>query len=379
MKNYKMKALVTAVIVATYSGTSYAAEMTNQQIQALVNQVVAQKTQRLQQEVGQLKSEVVGLKQQLKTTGQKPAAKTALNTTTPSTATNAGNAPVLGSGYHANQSTTANHQPINMPTLRELSDNETLARIYLGAVPVFTSPYIGKHSIYDGSDLIVSQSTVNLDARLLKQEEALVDELADQGLSAPQNPVVEVSGEVEPVAFVANTHPGNTQSDITLSDAELDVLAQANPWVFGYMSFAWQDDLGFPFRVANANSTIDKAFVTIGNLSKCPFYSSIGQLYVPFGQYNSYMISSPLPELMARTKARAAVLGMYPQGDTGPFASTYVFKSDTSESDKSAVGGANLGYNYSFNNISGDLAMGIISNIADSLGMQQNGAPNFIP
>lgn len=393
MNNYKIKVLVAAIIAASYTGSCYAAEMTNQQIQALVNQVVAQKTQGLQQEVGQLKAEVVGLKQQLRSTGNATKATvkyrrisianipsaSAVNPPRPSTAAKTGTAPTIGSGYHANHSTRANHKPINIPWSNNVFDNAALTRIYLGGTPVFSSPYIGEHSTYDGSDLIVNQSTVNLDTRLLKQGQALDDELADKGLPAPDHPVVEVSGEVEPIAFVAKQSPGNTQADTTLSDAELDVYAQADPWVFGYMSFAWNDVLNSPYRVSNAVTTVDKAFVTIGNLSKCPVYSSIGQLYVPFGQYNSYMISSPLTELMARTKARAAVLGWYPQGDTGVFASTYVFKSDTIESDKSAAGGANLGYNYDIHNISGSLATGVISNIADSQGMQENAAPRSIP
>lgn len=393
MNNNKIKILVAAIIVASCSGSSYAAEMTNQQIQALVNQVVAQKTQGLQQEVGQLKAEVVGLKQQLRSTGATtkstvkyrrvsvaniPPAST-VNPPRPSTAAKTGTAPTTGSGYHANHSTRANHKPINIPWSTNIFDNAALTRIYLGGTPVFSSPYIGEHSTYDGSDLIVNQSTVNLDTRLLKQGQALDDELADKGLPSPDHPVIELSGEVEPIAFVAKQSPGNTQADTTLSDAELDVYAQADPWVFGFVSFAWNDALDSPYRVSNAVTTIDKAFVTIGNLSKCPLYSSIGQLYVPFGQYNSYMISDPLTELMGRTKARAIVLGWYPQGDTGLFASTYVFKSDTIDSDKSADGGANLGYNYAIGNLSGDLGVGAISNIADSQGMQENGAPRSIP
>lgn len=413
MRQYKLKKLAGAVIIAMSCGaSSYAAQMTNQQIQALVDQVVAQKTQGLQKEVGQLNAQVAALKQKLRTANQPrraaPRYRAVYSRTSVSaagkpdqtpTARNLPQSPTQqqppqysqGSGYNLNRPRHPNYRNIDIGPPHLTADNDALTRLYLGGTPIFTSPYIGEHSAYDGSDLIVNQSSVNLDTRLLKQGQAMDDALVAKGFPIPTHPMVEVSGAVEGLAYAANTNNGtataaqqqrstSNQADVTLSDAEFDIYAQADPWVFGYLSFAWADSFNTPYRVGNANAIIDKAFLTVGNLSRSPFYGSFGQLYVPFGQYASYMISDPLTKTLARTKGRAIVLGLYPRGDTGVFASTYVFKSDTSDAAKSVAGGANLGYNFAIHNaIFGSIAGGIISNIADSIGMQINGAPSSIP
>lgn len=381
MSQNKIKILAAAVVLAAYSSSSYAAQMTNQQIQALVDQVVAQKTQKLQHEVGQLKTEVVSLKQELKVSkkGSITSVRSRHHQHFGAVETITATSPKTGSGYNADQPRHPNYQHINTSAPTLVADNSALVRLYLGGTPVFSSPYIGVHSSYDGSDLIVNQSTVNFDTRLLKQQQALDDAIAKKGFSVSHRPIIEVSGEVAGVGTVTKHSPGSTNGDINLSDAELDIYAQVDPWVLGYLSFAWEDNLNSPYRVSNANASIDKAFVTIGNLSKTPFYASLGQLYVPFGQYNSYMISDSLPEDLARTKARAAVIGFHHQAENGPFGSVYVFKSDTIDNDKSADGGVNLGYTFGADNFSGTLAVGAISNIADSIGMQNTGAPNSIP
>jgi hypothetical protein len=145
------------------------------------------------------------------------------------------------------------------------------------------------------------------------------------------------------------------------------------------MEFQWNDSFPGVYRVANSNSLVNKAFVTVGNLNLTPWYASLGQLYVPFGRYSSYMVSDPLTKLMARTKARAFVLGYRPQSGTGVYASSYVFRSDTRESAKSADGGVNLGYEFSRGNVRGNFAVGAIANVADSQGMQGTPAPSSIP
>ncbi len=301
MKRYRLTTLAASMfcITASLQSVGFAQTMSAQQIQALVDKLVNQKTAHLQNEVKNLRMQVVSLRAQLKpnsTKSTKPRAAIHEVATVK-------NVPKTGRSTTSEQFRMNRRQ--DRGTAHAIEVNNTLTGLYLGGSPVFTSPYIGEHSAFDGSNLIVNQSTVNFDVQLLKQEQALEDSLTEKKLPLPNHPLVELSGEVAGLANSRETNPGNNQSDINLSDAELDVYAQMNPWVLGFAEFSWEDSIVTPYRVARSNAYIDKAFITVGNLNKTPLYGSIGQLYVPFGQYSTYMISDELPRLLARTQARA--------------------------------------------------------------------------
>jgi hypothetical protein len=136
-------------------------------------------------------------------------------------------------------------------------------------------------------------------------------------------------------------------------------------------------------RTQNSRLYLNKAFVTIGDFSQTPFYGSIGQMYVPFGTYGSNMISSPFTKTLGRTKARAIVVGYQQQSQDAFYASGYAFRGDSHVGAVSRVsnGGINFGYRYKApgHDINGDVGAGVIVNLADSFGMQNNGnsAPQF--
>jgi hypothetical protein len=114
-------------------------------------------------------------------------------------------------------------------------------------------------------------------------------------------------------------------------------------------------------------------FVNVGNLDKTPIYFTAGQLYVPFGRYSSSMISAPLPLNLARTKTRPFILGYKSQGESGPFAATYIYRSETTLG-KSGVGGANLGYSILVDKLTGEVGVSYISSMNDAAGMQNTAA-----
>lgn len=396
MGQHKLKTLAVAVIIASAWGhQSLAATLTNAQIQAMINQAVAQKTQGLQQEVRELRTEVVSLRRVLRTKPvtvigpvPRPSASTYLPPLShetistgpridPSTLSSASPATTSSGPISAKPSLPA---VLTTDVGSQIVRNNVLTGIYLAGTPVFTSPYLGEHSAYDGSDLVVNQANINFDTRILKQQQAMANALLAKGLPLPAHPVVELSGDVEAIGNILNTHPGNTRGDINLADAQMDLYAQVNPCVFGFISFQWQDQGTSLYRVVNGNINIEKAFITVGNFNKTPFYASIGQLFVPFGQYSSFMLSDTLPKIMARTRERAAVFGFAPQGDTGMFGSVYTYRSDTSSNAKAASGGVDLGYRFAnWYDLKGEFAIGGNSNIADGQGMQINGAPSTIP
>src|SRR5262249_20320044 len=148
---------------------------------------------------------------------------------------------------------------------------------------------------------------------------------------------------------------GPSQNSINLSSVELDVLSEAGPWAFGFMSFNFD---GGPFSnpatfglgnpVNNFRLFFKRGFFTIGNLEKSPVYFTMGQLFVPFGDYSSYLLDNPVTLSEGRTNARAAVLGFYKDG---LYLSTYAINGAVNT--ESGFGanhvyewGANAGYKY---------------------------------
>lgn len=248
---------------------------------------------------------------------------------------------------------------------------------YIAGTPVVTSPYLGDRPAFDGSDYIVNISSINRDIRLMQQRRRLYRAFHEMGYPVPPTPIIAISGKVEPIGTLSNPFRSTSNGDITLGSSELDIAANLNPNVEAFMSIAYDEsppDIG-P-RTDNSAFSLNMGFVNVGNLDKTPFYFTAGQLYVPFGRYSSSMISAPITLNLARTKARPFIVGYKSQEDTGPFASAYVYRSDTTLG-KSGVGGGNFGYIFHVGEMIGEVDAGYISNIDDAGGMQYNGAvPN---
>jgi hypothetical protein len=251
--------------------------------------------------------------------------------------------------------------------------------VHFGGSPVITSPYLGIRSEFDASDLIVNLPTINEDLRLLQQRKKLEEALLKRGADLPKHPLLDLSGKVEGQFTSIKPFVGKRTEDINLSGAELNAFAQVGRWAGAFMTVDYDDSppsVGGP-RSSNSRLFVNKAFLTIGNLRLSRFYGTVGQFYVPFGRYASNMISAPLTLQLARTKARAALLGFHQSGDHGFYGSLYAFKSDSGTSGKQGQGGAYLGYSFLGNPASGDFAVTAISTMADSTGMQSTSGIGF--
>jgi hypothetical protein len=249
---------------------------------------------------------------------------------------------------------------------------------------VSTGPYIGVPLLYSGGNLIINSPSVNEDVSLLNMRKAIRQRL--DALGRPHedgHSHLLLSGIIE--GQVSYMDPGNgpTDTDITLSTAELDgYLLGPSDWLSGLFAFSYDERSGASegslsnnAHVLNSRVFLSKAFITIGNFIESPLYGTVGQLFVPFGTYSTNMISSTLTQILGRTKARAIVLGFQQRGDNALYASGYIFKSDayTGSTNRVNNGGFNMGYRFVAGAINGDVGGGVIANIADSLHMQDNG------
>ncbi|KTD67617.1 coiled-coil protein [Legionella santicrucis] len=278
--------------------------------------------------------------------------------------------------YHSSNITV--HTPEEHPEFIGLYPTALVAdeRVvsYIAGTPVVASPYLGSRPAFDGSDYIVNISSINRDVRLMQQRRRMYRYYQNMGYPIPERPIIALSGKAEPVGMLNSNYVGDSNVDLTLGSSEVDVAAALNQNVEAYIAIAYdQSPPEVGPRVNNSAFNLNMGFVNIGNLDKTPFYFTAGQLYVPFGRYSSSMISAPLTLNLARTKTRPFILGYKSQGDTGPFAATYIYRSDTTLG-RTGVGGVNAGYSFAFNKIRGEVGTSYISSIDDAAGMQSTAA-----
>ncbi|ARG98380.1 LbtU family siderophore porin [Legionella micdadei] len=243
------------------------------------------------------------------------------------------------------------------------------------------NPYLGQPAAYDGSDLITNFSQQNTDLLALQYRQELENTFSKQDMS---NYYLVLSGTLSAQADWLTPYIGRSNSDIDLTVANITGLAGIGKWVTGFFSFDYDnialEDLTpprFGSRVGNSRVYVDQGFITVGNLNKFDWYASIGQMYLPFGQYNSYMINSPLTASLFTTSQRPVLFGYSHSTDTMEFdATVYGYRGDTVTSPHSnAINewGASVDYLINKDNWSTEIGLGYIANIADAQGILLNG------
>lgn len=171
------------------------------------------------------------------------------------------------------------------------------------------------------------------------------------------NERVALSGVVEVEAASAEDFAGADTSDITLATVELDLDVEISEWVNAHLLLLWEED-------DTERVDLDEGTITLGNPEKFPLYLTAGKMYVPFGAFESNMISDPLTLELGETRESAALVGFETSGFYGSF---YAFNGDVNETgDDDAITsfGANAGYGFENDQLSLDLGVGWINNIA---------------
>ncbi len=260
----------------------------------------------------------------------------------------------------------------------------------LGGTAVITAPFIHSGRQFSGSDLIVNYSTIKKNVAILQQNENFVDAMTAMGLTLPNYPLLELSGNIEALGQNISGHSTASNTDLNLSNAELDMQARISTWVSGFMSFVYSSgQSGGGSRVSNSNVFLDNGFITIGNFNRSGFYGTVGQLYVPFGSFSTNDISNPFNKTLFRTKGRPVVLGYSSTEPTGLDASIYGYRGDarTGSDEANLAGnetakteilnefGADTVYHFMLGGANIGLGASVINNVSDSGGMQSTGLP----
>lgn len=154
------------------------------------------------------------------------------------------------------------------------------------------------------------------------------------------------------------------ETDGLSATVELGVDVNIDRNVTGFIGLKWEDN------DEEANSfDIDEGYLKLGGHENMPLFFRAGKMYVPFGKFETNMVSDPLTLEIGETRESAAELGF---DIFGFYASVYAFNGSVDlegEDDTTDNFGASLGYAYESDSFSIEIGGNYINNLYDSNGL----------
>lgn len=180
---------------------------------------------------------------------------------------------------------------------------------------------------------------------------------AGEGLGGGWFDRIEIAGLVEVEASYVEPFEGDSESDVVLATFELGLAAQVNDWVEALASVLYEE--------GETDLEVDVAQITIANPEVTPVYVNAGQFYLPFGAYETNLVSDPLTLEIGEIRESAVEVGFVHEGFGG---SVYAFQGDNEVDGDTRIDswGANLGFAQELDTISWAVGAGYISNLGDS-------------
>lgn len=149
-------------------------------------------------------------------------------------------------------------------------------------------------------------------------------------------------------------------SDLSLATVALGVDMDIAKHVSGHVLFLYED---------GEDILVDEGYIKLDGKDNWPLYLKFGELYVPFGNFTSHMISDPLTLDLGETREAALELGFEANGLYGAL---YGFNGDVDEAGKESRidnVGAMVGYALENGDFTLDAGVGAINNLLDSDGL----------
>ena len=192
--------------------------------------------------------------------------------------------------------------------------------------------------------------------------------------------------------FGAGNRETTSSSFLDLGTANLAASAHFGHWVSGRVSLLSQNGQSpavrnaDPYLDANHHVKVDQAFIPVANFAQTPYFVRVGQQYAPFGRYQRYPLTNTLTQSLSQTDAPIAQLGFVT--DAGFYGSAYALSGEHKYGDSNSTniknGGFNIGIQRLVKQMSFDIGMSYIANMADvdsirSLIETQGGYRNRVP
>lgn len=168
---------------------------------------------------------------------------------------------------------------------------------------------------------------------------------------------IEIGAVVEVEAGYHSPYQGDSESDIVLATFELGISSQISDWVEVGGSLLFEED--------DTPLEVDVAYATIADPGQSPRFLTVGRIYLPFGVYETHLVSDPLTLEIGETRETTAQLGFVTGGFNG---SAYLFNGTNKKDGENRIGswGANLGYAHESDSLTWVAGIGYISDLGDS-------------
>ncbi|MGM0516425.1 MAG: LbtU family siderophore porin [Pseudomonadota bacterium] len=172
-------------------------------------------------------------------------------------------------------------------------------------------------------------------------------------------PRISFGGTVEVEALHTSPYSGSDESDVVLATGALGLTAAINEWVSAEISTLYEEN--------DTPLEIDTASVMFGNPEGL-WSLHAGQFYVPFGVYETAMVSDPLTLELGETRETAIAAGVH-QG--GLHADIYAFNGDLESENRIDSFGATAGYAGKVGVADLALSAGYINSLGESDGLEE--------
>lgn len=173
---------------------------------------------------------------------------------------------------------------------------------------------------------------------------------------------IELGALIEVEAGYHSPYEGDSESDITVATFAPYITSRVNNWISVQGALLYEQ--------GDTDLEVDIATVSIANPEKTPFYSIIGQTYLPFGNYSTEMISDPLTLEIGETRESAIQIGA---ATSGVNVNLYTFNGDIDKDGKDQINsfGAAVTYEKDFDKLGFSIGAGYTNNLGDSDGLQE--------
>lgn len=224
--------------------------------------------------------------------------------------------------------------------------------ILLSASVIFTT------QAFAGDDAV---SNVELTERVSKIENQLMEKI----LPDCWEKRISLSGTVEFEAgykktdFADLTLGDESSSDLLLAKVELGIDTKIAKHVSGHVLILYED---------GEDISVDEGYIFLDGKDVTPLHLKAGKMYVPFGNFESHMISDPLTLDLGETRKTAMEIGFEYNGF---HCALYAFNGDIDkDGDESRIDNFGARARYVFKNDRFNLDVGLdwINNIVDSNG-----------
>jgi hypothetical protein len=169
---------------------------------------------------------------------------------------------------------------------------------------------------------------------------------------------VAVDGRVEVEGSYQKDYNRVSSSDLVLAKALWGFTGNVHEWSTARLSFLYE---------AEGSLKVDEIFITLGNLNAFPFYVKAGQMYLPFGKYETLLVSDPVTYNIAHIMRSIGQLGLEAGGAYG---TVYGYNGDTQKGSSNVIDhyGATLGFTKESDKLSFEVGVDYLSDFGDLSG-----------